>query len=178
MTTRKEYVEQLMQMAENGHRWRLANADREARVVFSYPTSVALIAPISEAIENNFVSVNEAGLELVKALWPWEGDREPTVLMVRAALEIPMATENPNPLPKSVCSTCGYETDTSTSLTSNHRPRPGDICLCLKCGEVGEFDDDLRVKKATLETMTALTPEQFTDISLAQKLIREKRYVK
>lgn len=90
MTNRKEYAEQLMQMAENGHRWRLANPDREARVVFNYPTSVALIAPIREAIDKNFVSVNEAGLELVKALWPWDGDTEPTVLMVRAALEIPI----------------------------------------------------------------------------------------
>jgi hypothetical protein len=85
--TAAEYEAQLEAMAENARRWRAANADKTVLVQFNFPPFVALIAPISVAVKKGFVTTNDAGLELLKALWSWDADTEPTVLMVRAVIE-------------------------------------------------------------------------------------------
>jgi hypothetical protein len=74
-------------MAERAKAWRAANPNRTAKVQFNFPPGVCVIAAISLAVERGFVSTDEAGLELVKELWPWGDRSEPTVLMVRVVLE-------------------------------------------------------------------------------------------
>lgn len=81
------YGEQLEKMADNARAWRAANPEREVKVQFNYPPGVVVIQSISEAVKKSTVSANEAGLELLKALWPWDDRSEPTVLMVRVVLE-------------------------------------------------------------------------------------------
>jgi len=81
------YVQQVQKMSENAAKWRLDNPGREVKVQFNNPQKVFVSAVISEAIRTHLVSVNDAGLELIKAMWPWKDDREPTVFMVRLALE-------------------------------------------------------------------------------------------
>jgi hypothetical protein len=83
----QRYVAQIKAMAKNGQTWRVANPDKTVLVQFNFPREILLVAPISTAIKNRLVTVNEAGLELVKALWPWDTKDEPSVLMVRVALE-------------------------------------------------------------------------------------------
>lgn len=86
----KQYSEQLEAMLANKRRWILENPGGEvAKVQFNYPANICLVAPISEAIKNSYVSANPAGLDLIKALWPWQDEREPTVMMVRVVLEEP-----------------------------------------------------------------------------------------
>ena len=85
----KQYVAQLQTMWENAEKWRKENPETVAMIAWDYPAEVALISPISHAIEKGFVRHNPAGLELLKALWPtWEDETEPTVLMCRAVLEL------------------------------------------------------------------------------------------
>jgi hypothetical protein len=81
------YAQQCEAMAENARRWREANPNRETVVQFNRPPKVLIIGTISDAVKHHFVTANEAGLELIKALWPWGGRDEPTVLMVRVVLE-------------------------------------------------------------------------------------------
>lgn len=87
--TEQEYVKQIVTMADRAAEWRKKNPDREAKVQFNFPRTIFMIQPISEALATNIVSANEAGLELIKNLWGWEDSKEPTVFMVRMALEAP-----------------------------------------------------------------------------------------
>lgn len=45
-------------------------------------------------------------------------------------------------MPKCACLECGYEADMSSSL-DNGPPRPGDVTICIKCGHLMAFADDL-----------------------------------
>jgi hypothetical protein len=84
-----DYAAQIGVLAARAMQWRKANPDRQALVQFNYPRSVMMIAPISTALKDKIVSTNEAGLELIKALGAWGEKLEPTVMMVRLALENP-----------------------------------------------------------------------------------------
>lgn len=87
MNSPEQYCTQLDAMAANAKAWRAANPDKKVLVQFNFPTTVAVIACISDAVKNHYVTANPEGLELLKALWPWGVRSEPTVLMVRAVLE-------------------------------------------------------------------------------------------
>lgn len=81
----RQYTSQMDTMKERADAWRKANPDRV--VMIAYPARVGLIGCISVGLEHGFVKANDAGLDLLKALWPWGGRDEPTVLMCRAVLE-------------------------------------------------------------------------------------------
>lgn len=56
--------------------------------------------------------------------------------------------------PDSPCPYCGYVTDRSSNLShpddeQPRPPRPGDVGLCLSCGGVAVFDDDMRLREPT-----------------------------
>lgn len=83
----KAYANQILQMIANGRTWLMANPNREIKVQFNFSRKVFLIAPISAAIEQHYVSTNEAGLALLKSLWNWDASSEPTVAMCRIVIE-------------------------------------------------------------------------------------------
>lgn len=87
MTTGEQYAEQIKRMADNAKAWREAHPDVKAMVQFNYNKRIFMIAPISEAVKNHIVSCNNHGLELLKAMWPWGDNLEPTVMMCKIALE-------------------------------------------------------------------------------------------
>ncbi len=84
-----QYRRQLETMLANKKAWLKLHPEAEIKVQFNFPPSVCLVAPISAAIKDSYVSANEAGLDLIRALWPshYTSRREPTVLMVRTVLE-------------------------------------------------------------------------------------------
>jgi C4-type Zn-finger protein len=55
--------------------------------------------------------------------------------------------------PKCVCPSCGKVFDTATDATSDDVPLPGDITICLHCGHVMAFKDDLTVRELTSEEL-------------------------
>src|SRR5690349_17406694 len=81
------YEAQMQTMLKRAKAWRAANADREVKVQFNFPKDITVITTIADAIKRGYVSVNDAGDELVKSLWPQNVPDEPTVLMVRVVLE-------------------------------------------------------------------------------------------
>lgn len=84
----KQYCAQLAKMLENGRRWKKENPEKEAYICFKYPGEICFIASISEAFQKyKLIATNPAGLELIKSLWPWDEETEPTVLMVKAVIE-------------------------------------------------------------------------------------------
>ena len=47
------------------------------------------------------------------------------------------------------CPFCEYQHDGATQINGNNLPKPGDVSICIKCGLVGVFDDNLDVRKPT-----------------------------
>jgi len=82
------WMRQIKKMAENAAAWRKANPGRDAKVQFNYPRNVMVVAPISVAIKNGYVSADVAALELIRSLWRQDDKTEPTVFMVRMAIEL------------------------------------------------------------------------------------------
>jgi Zn ribbon nucleic-acid-binding protein len=53
-------------------------------------------------------------------------------------------------VPKSKCLACGVRMDRATNMFDGHwKPSPGDFTICLKCGHLMIFADDLRVRELT-----------------------------
>jgi hypothetical protein len=48
----------------------------------------------------------------------------------------------------SKCRFCGYGTDAASTL-DGAKPGPGDVCLCINCGEWNILDRKLRFRKPT-----------------------------
>ena len=82
----------------------------------------------------------------------------------------------PITVPPSTCPTCGYVCDSATAVTGENvvRARPGDISICLKCGDVLQFGEAMRLRVADLNSLVSLTDEDRDIIGRAQKLIRSR----
>jgi hypothetical protein len=83
-------------------------------------------------------------------------------------------------LPSDSCPTCSHRLDSATPLPNqgNCRPRPGDLTVCVKCGEALEYTEAMFLKIATVSHLMGLPSEQQAAMSKAQKLIRERRFIK
>lgn len=82
----ENYVHQLSDMRQRLVAWVKANPEKEVKIQFNFPNKIAVIATIRVAMNEGFVSVNDAGRELIESMCD-RGLNEPTVLMVRAVLE-------------------------------------------------------------------------------------------
>lgn len=159
----RQYEAQLQAMLENADKWRAANPDREALVQFNYAPHIGLIMPISNAIKEKFVTTNDAGLELVKALHAWDYDEEPTVNMVRCVLEY----ERPKPQ-TATCPCCQKVITVRGGIvekgdTERGPATPGALNLCMHCGGVSVFNDDMTLRPMPPEEFEAL-PEDLRGV--------------
>lgn len=53
--------------------------------------------------------------------------------------------------PKDHCPKCGKRFDATSSAVGEHRPKPGDVTICIKCGGILFFKDDLTTRLPTDE---------------------------
>lgn len=82
------------------------------------------------------------------------------------------------PLPPSACPSCGHLMDAAMCISKPAgRPEPGDLSLCLKCGEILVYADQLKLRTAELNDLMRLDKKRGRRLSRAQTLIRFKRYV-
>ncbi len=68
--------------------WRKANAGKDFKIQWNIPGKVFVIGAISDAIKHHYVSADATGLDLIKALGPWDVPEEPTIAQVRTVIEI------------------------------------------------------------------------------------------
>lgn len=54
-------------------------------------------------------------------------------------------------MPPSACLSCGGHLDAATEVFGASVPSPGDITICLSCGHIMAFADDLGVRELTGE---------------------------
>ncbi len=81
--------------------------------------------------------------------------------------------------PFDCCPTCAHPFDRATCSRrrpdgSEPKPKPGDISMCMSCGEALVFGDDMRTHKAPTQLVAELDDtvrEFFVD---AQRLIRKR----
>jgi hypothetical protein len=53
-------------------------------------------------------------------------------------------------LPRSACSACGYRIDAASAPAyRNTSPSSGDVSICLQCGHIMAFAEDLRLRDLT-----------------------------
>lgn len=73
--------------------------------------------------------------------------------------------------PLSKCPHCHHRFDRASDVTKDrHSPSPGDFSVCINCGGLGIFNDDLTVRKATRQEEVASL--KYPDIMKAQIFIR------
>jgi hypothetical protein len=54
---------------------------------------------------------------------------------------------------KPQCLGCGELLDGATGVSNRNRPKPGSISICIYCGHIAVFADDLSLRKPTGEEM-------------------------
>lgn len=72
--------------------------------------------------------------------------------------------------PESKCPVCGHILDAATSINGEFEPRPGDVTLCVQCGEILIFNKDLRGRIPTAEEK--LQYGDMPEVIVAQIFIR------
>lgn len=79
-------------------------------------------------------------------------------------------------LPLTLCPECGYALDAATSMTGQWSPSPGALTLCLSCGALLRFDDDLRPTGCTdaAEMVAALESGLRDLVEATQQRIRAR----
>lgn len=85
--------------------------------------------------------------------------------------------DNALPLPMCQCVVCGYQFDCATKADreQEQRPRPGDFSLCMKCGEVYVFNEDMTVRIPSISDMMKLDQEESNTLTKTQTKIRKER---
>jgi hypothetical protein len=52
-------------------------------------------------------------------------------------------------VPKSACLDCGKQMDGATGVDYRGGPQPGHITICIGCGHIMAFAEDMRLRKLT-----------------------------
>lgn len=79
-------------------------------------------------------------------------------------------------IPGQNCPYCGYYFDCATGLEENSTPQPGAISLCLRCMEIGIYDENMIMRKATPEELEEIrNTDAERKIILAQNKTRFMR---
>lgn len=63
-------------------------------------------------------------------------------------------------IPLSKCLSCGIANDAATAVGENARPKPGAITVCITCGHVQAYADDLTLRELTGEEAHAVAGDQ------------------
>jgi Zn ribbon nucleic-acid-binding protein len=73
------------------------------------------------------------------------------------------------------CLACGHAVDSATSIDVNARPKPGAWTMCVKCGHLMTFDDELHLRQLTAaETDEAAADPRIRKIQLAFAVLKRE----
>lgn len=77
---------------------------------------------------------------------------------------------------ENTCPTCNYLTDTAVTPDGTPvMPEPGDVSVCIQCGEILQFDRSMKLHKisdAQLNEIQSVDPHVYFDAIQAQALAR------
>lgn len=73
------------------------------------------------------------------------------------------------------CLKCGVMND-SHSTRQHGAPKPGDISICLYCGNIAFYEENCKMRAPTLEEMQQLMDsKEWEEISVVQKAINKRK---
>jgi hypothetical protein len=74
-----------------------------------------------------------------------------------------------------LCPTCGHTLDAVSEMGSGDRePEPGDASMCIACGELLEFGEDMQLILLTDTTLSHLNPKDVAQLKFAQSCVRNR----
>src|ERR1017187_10838322 len=76
-------------------------------------------------------------------------------------------------LPLNKSPVCHYEFDAATPVLGQRQPAPWDFTLCMKCGEILTFNEQMGVETPSLSNLMESDPEVNRMLVRAQRLIRK-----
>jgi hypothetical protein len=77
--------------------------------------------------------------------------------------------------PEQKCLACNYKIDATTSAFGEHKPRAGDYTMCLNCGAVSIFKEDLTLRAPTPEEKRAIaTNAEITQAQIGRAYVVDK----
>jgi hypothetical protein len=74
-------------------------------------------------------------------------------------------------VPVSICPACGAENDGASEIGGKGRPSPGDASVCLSCGHLAVFREDMRLRDPTVTELEAMRKD--TRIALVLRVRHE-----
>lgn len=86
--------------------------------------------------------------------------------------------KNGQQIPECACINCGKNLDAATAALDypkSQRPGPGDVSLCVHCGEVMVFTPDMKLRPAELNDLLKLSKAEQMALERGQQLARELR---
>ena len=72
---------------------------------------------------------------------------------------------------ESPCWYCGDELDACSGLEHEHSPSPGDMTICIRCGSLSIFAEDLSMRQPSLEELDSIPEESRQQLRMAQRAV-------
>ena len=65
--------------------------------------------------------------------------------------------DDDTPIPLQRCWRCNYKIDSTSSATGRDKPKAGDVSMCLACGAVAIFTDDMQLREPTVTELAEVS---------------------
>lgn len=79
-------------------------------------------------------------------------------------------------LPPAPCPACHEVQNAATCIDDDvARPKPNDFSVCINCGEVLLFNDDMTVRRAELNDLMNVPADVRYEIGVAQEIVRRQQ---
>jgi hypothetical protein len=75
------------------------------------------------------------------------------------------------------CPTCHVTHDAATNPTGEARPYPGSFAVCIQCGQLNHYDENLQLVRPSLTDLIDCQikrPEVWKQIDVLQRLVRQR----
>jgi hypothetical protein len=82
---------------------------------------------------------------------------------------------------RSKCPNCEYECDCASSDKQGIVPKPNDFSICMKCGQINQFDENMKIIKPDdefLEMVSLCEPSFFVFISELSEKVKKNNIFK
>jgi hypothetical protein len=72
------------------------------------------------------------------------------------------------------CPTCKVEVDLGVNMSKTEKePKPGNIAVCMNCGEILIFNQDMTLRESTLSDILKIRPDIMVQVLECQLAVRQ-----
>lgn len=74
-------------------------------------------------------------------------------------------------VPTCCCLECGHEFNRASDVVTDNMPAPGDVSVCIECGSIAVFRDDLTLRCITEREILALPLGEISKLQAARTAV-------